>query len=960
MRRDLGRPDLVCGTAELRLNPAAITSDVGEFERALERGEAEQGAALYAGPFLDGVHLKDAPEFERWVDAERARLARAAHAALRTLAAGATERGDHEVAVGWWRRLAALGPTNSPVALGLMQALVATEDRAGALQHARLHEALLREELGVAPDAGITALVERLRTPAGPVEAVSSAPRRDSLLEAVTPLPAGSTAGTSAADAPRPPGSLVEADASASPPSDAPPPRTLRGRPPRRWERVAALGAAVGVVSVGGWAVVGRRDVPAPPTGAGEVIAVAPFRVTAADSSYAYLREGMVDLLSAALVDGTRMRQAVDPGAMLAAWHRAAGSSASSLPPQRAIDVAREVGAGRVVTGAVVGSRHRLVLRASLAETHTGRTRAAAEVAGSPDSLPALVEQLAIRLLAREAGERDGSVAALAGVPLAAVHSYLDGRAAFRRGDYARALHLQQRALVHDSTFALAAMELCRVAGWVGDGPARHRGYVLAWGQRARLSAADRLYLRAVAGPRYPAQSTRTEWLAAWERVAEAFPEQPDGWFEVGDLIYHSPWLDRGGEQTGAFFLRALERGPTFTPALQHLVQWAAHSGDTATVRRFGERAVAAEPTGETAEYLRWHVALALKDSAVLARARTTLDRMGMTPLMWIAITAQVDGVALDDGARALRIRLGRSVTAAERVETLLGMHALALNRGHPSQAASATAALGGVPAGRSRQLQLQILDALYSEGDSTAAAAAGRTLGAMVSVADTFGGQAERTSRVRSRCVLGQWQVARGDLTGARENAAALRATAARSLAAAARGEEPAPAEARLCALLLESAVAVRAGDADAVVRLAALDAHLAEGPSISSLIWDTTNLAAARYFEALGQPERALTVVRRRDYFYRWPHYLAVQLRTEGRLAAAAGDRAGAEGAYRRYLTLRGAPEASVAAEVARVRAELALLSASSTGRRATARGSAARDTSARSAPPTRAASR
>jgi serine/threonine protein kinase len=58
------------------------------------------------------------------------------------------------------------------VALELMNALVAARDPAGALRHARIHEALVRAELGGQPDAAVAALVERLRTlgvPAAPV-----------------------------------------------------------------------------------------------------------------------------------------------------------------------------------------------------------------------------------------------------------------------------------------------------------------------------------------------------------------------------------------------------------------------------------------------------------------------------------------------------------------------------------------------------------------------------------------------------------------------------------------------------------------------------------------------------------------------------------------------------------------------------------------------------------------------
>ena len=165
LRRDLHQPDLILGATQLRLNPDVITSDVQAFEAALERGDAAQAAELYGGPFLDGFYLSDAAEFERWVEAERRRLRERATAALERLATQAAAGGDQRGAVAWWRRLAALDPLNSHVALGLMKALAAAGDRAGALQAARVHESLLRE-VGVALDAAVADLTERLRAEA--------------------------------------------------------------------------------------------------------------------------------------------------------------------------------------------------------------------------------------------------------------------------------------------------------------------------------------------------------------------------------------------------------------------------------------------------------------------------------------------------------------------------------------------------------------------------------------------------------------------------------------------------------------------------------------------------------------------------------------------------------------------------------------------------------------------------
>jgi hypothetical protein len=92
--------------------------------------------------------------------------------------------------------------------------------------------------------------------------------------------------------------------------------------------------------------------------------------------------------------------------------------------------------------------------------------------------------------------------------------------------------------------------------------------------------------------------------------------------------------------------------------------------------------------------------------------------------------------------------------------------------------------------------------------------------------------------------------------------------------------------------------------------------------------------NLAIARMFESLGQPERALAAVRRREYFIDRPQFLSTYLREEGRLAAMVGEREEAIAAYRQYLTLRAGPEPSVRRAVDAVRDELRRLERESAG--------------------------
>jgi Tol biopolymer transport system component/DNA-binding SARP family transcriptional activator len=163
LRQEMGADEVFLGTRDVRLNPDLVASDVAAFSAALKAGYPERAVAEYCGPFLDGFHLSEAAEFERWLEEERAGLARDHATALERLARRATERGDRLDCAEWWRRLAAQDPLNARVAVGLMEALVAAGDRTAALQHARVYEVLLEQELEAPPDQAVVALAERIR-----------------------------------------------------------------------------------------------------------------------------------------------------------------------------------------------------------------------------------------------------------------------------------------------------------------------------------------------------------------------------------------------------------------------------------------------------------------------------------------------------------------------------------------------------------------------------------------------------------------------------------------------------------------------------------------------------------------------------------------------------------------------------------------------------------------------------
>lgn len=181
------------GVNPVRLNPVVVRSDVREFHSALERGDLERAVEEYRGPFLDGFYLSDAPAFEQWLDAERARLERAYCAALEQLAQRAQAAQDHATAVRWWRKLAETDPVSSKSATGLMRALMDAGDHAAALQYAQRYEALVAQELGTSVGPAVANLVAeaRAKTKTERVAVLKSPPPPPRARPLTAPAPVG-------------------------------------------------------------------------------------------------------------------------------------------------------------------------------------------------------------------------------------------------------------------------------------------------------------------------------------------------------------------------------------------------------------------------------------------------------------------------------------------------------------------------------------------------------------------------------------------------------------------------------------------------------------------------------------------------------------------------------------------------------------------------------------------------
>ncbi|MGH2901028.1 MAG: BTAD domain-containing putative transcriptional regulator, partial [Solirubrobacteraceae bacterium] len=434
-------------------------TDVSRFSALAASGDDAEALALYHGPFLDGFVLPGCVEFDQWVAAQRARLQGIAARSLERLATAAESRADWTGAVAPLKQLVALDTLSATATMRLMRATWASGDRPGAIQLGRVHATIVREQLDLEPDVAVLRLMDELRGTRDTPAALQLA----SELESAARVPA-------VAD-------LLTV------------PRRSSDR--RVWRRAGPRAAAVALVAAvaGGAAVILSRSVgasAAATTLSAQQIVVAPFRVSAADASLSYLREGIVELLSSRLADDSAAR-AVDPGRVLGTWRAANPNGATDTPNPEALKLARRLGASRVVVGGVVGNPSRIVVTASVLGVPNGETRAKSEVEGSADSITTLVDRLAVRLVATSAGEGDRFSDRFT-PSLGALRDFLDGQAAYHRGDYAAAVPLYEHALARDSSFALAAMHLALAADRLNAAEQHDRALAIAWTNRNDLN----------------------------------------------------------------------------------------------------------------------------------------------------------------------------------------------------------------------------------------------------------------------------------------------------------------------------------------------------------------------------------------------------------------------------------------------------------------------------------------
>src|SRR5438093_6877986 len=296
LRHALGDGVLVTrGDEDIGLDAERIRCDVVEFERAAVVGRLADALDLYRGDLLEGFFIRGAPEFEQWLEDERARLKAVALRGATQLAERSEGHGGLAEAAQWSRRALRIAPLDEPALRRLMKTLDRLGDRAGALDAYETFAKRLTAELEAEPAPETRALSDAVRARAA---TLSSAVTELSPLETPAELP----------------------EASGVP------------RPHRRWLGFAAAVFSLAVV------VAGVRLRARPPTllNAQRVLVV-PFANRTGDSTLAPLGHLAADWITYGL-GLTGVLEIADPGAMVLG-----GRTGSALRPGQAGHEAADV-----------------------------------------------------------------------------------------------------------------------------------------------------------------------------------------------------------------------------------------------------------------------------------------------------------------------------------------------------------------------------------------------------------------------------------------------------------------------------------------------------------------------------------------------------------------------------------------------------------------------------------------
>ncbi len=910
LRSSLGNEAVTGGRETVGVDAKRIRCDAVEFRDAIAEARWEKALELYGGELLPGLHVTGSLEFERWLDHERRDLGRIAFDAARRVASNSA--GDDRSTIRALRQVRKIRPDDDETVRDLMAACQRQGNVAAALQEYESYRTWLAANVGIKPPEETRKLAEELRNANG----AATGP--------VTTRPMRGRTGDP---------DVVASGAGIPLRGTMPAEFVSEGKrsQPRRKIWVSLVIAVVAIVTLdAGWAIIRGRtsdgadksllSEPEIPPLDPDVLAVLPFTVVGGSEFLADLADDL-PLVFYWKITGEFGPRAVEPKLVRAEWSRVGGTL--DLPPTRAdaVQAARNLAAGKLILGNVMGTEDAMEIHASLVDIETGRTAAQSIQRGPYAEWPRLVDQLVVELLAAHYEDLADRIPKLGKHKPEAVQSYLAGIRMWNRqqGDYEDIPYFRE-AVQRDSTFALAAL-----AGFLAGETDEYLAKV-AWENRDALSPRDRAIVTASVGKLFgEIQSIRDE-IEAWERVLEIDPDNFQANYELAEA-YMGAGNEVGAADRLSRVKRLAKRARRVDPG--HL--W---------IRtKLSEVALLEGDSAAMAEHLVVFDSIASPESCGRARRHGQARAFGfnLEPLSdeYGGLGSGCEVRALIEGA----VMTGRSLDLARlatrafdeaggpsyiprNASVYWGWHDMWMKyMGRPFMGVYAT------EPSRTDNLVANIgvvRDAIYIGLPDDFTAHSVRLLRRVAEQEPSS--ESDREDVASARCWLGQWKLSRGDTTGVSATVRHL------------REDVPVPNFFSGCAALLEAWQPRVAGlphaaamqSYDSLARRAPV--YRQQGPT--GRFWPIVNLSLARWFREDGDYERALAAARRGRSGAPFPAvvgsagYDIVFLREEAPLHALVGDTAAAIQAYEWYLAFREQANGPWLAQLDSVRAEYVAL--------------------------------
>ncbi|MCK5438995.1 MAG: tetratricopeptide repeat protein, partial [Gemmatimonadetes bacterium] len=345
-------------------------------------------------------------------------------------------------------------------------------------------------------------------------------------------------------------------------------------------------------------------------------------------------REGMVTLLSTNL-DGAGDLRAIDSRTVLAQWNARAAEPGGSL----ALEVARTTGARYAILGSAVAIGPNIRLVADVYDVESEEILGQGRVEGAPDSVLALVDQLAVETLGVIQAGGEGELpqvdlASLTTSSIPGLKAFLEGEVLFGASEFEPAIEAYERAVAADSTFGFAWYRIGQAYGWLESSTPR----TIAAIERAaryseRLPERKRLLVQAD----LPRHHGFVDGIDAVRDATRRYPDDAEAWYMLAEMYFHLPEALASLDDAQQAFDRAVALDPSFLPYRIHLNELAfANPPDSVRAADLIAQFREISPAAERARAGQLALSLAFGDST--ARAQTiaafdTLDTSTLRPV---------------------------------------------------------------------------------------------------------------------------------------------------------------------------------------------------------------------------------------------------------------------------------------------------------------------------------------